>query len=112
MISLSWLSTYYVRWSCTFNNDRYVDGLTGVVLARSPPIRVTNQARLLVQDISYHFFEKFDDSRQLRLASAGRSKSVTLPSDKESVTVSSSAVSKIVSDIAVGSTQLPFILAG
>ncbi|PIO69537.1 HECT-domain protein [Teladorsagia circumcincta] len=85
----------------------YVDGLTGEVLARSPPIRITNKARLIVQEVSYHFFEKSEDPRWLRLASGGKSKSLTLPSDKQSVTVDThfpySAVSSL--DIAIGSTS-------
>ncbi|KAK5977323.1 hypothetical protein GCK32_020772, partial [Trichostrongylus colubriformis] len=91
----------------------YVDGLTGEVLSRSPPIRITNKARLIVQDICYHFFEKSEESRRLRLATGGESKSITLDSEKQSAVVKShfpySAESSL--DIAIGSTscQIPLV---
>nr|CDJ85510.1 E3 ubiquitin-protein ligase HECW2 [Haemonchus contortus] len=85
----------------------YVDGLTGEVLARSPPIRITSKARLKLQEVSYHFFEKSDDPRRLRLATGGKSTFVTLPSDKQTVTTEHyfpySAESSL--DIAIGNTN-------
>ncbi|KAK6740124.1 hypothetical protein RB195_008539 [Necator americanus] len=85
----------------------YVDGLTGVVLARSPPIRITDKARLLVEEVSYHFFEKSEEPRRLRLASGGKSRTITLPCEKKVATVNSrfpySAASSF--DIAIDSTN-------
>ncbi|ETN74161.1 hypothetical protein NECAME_13164 [Necator americanus] len=73
---------------------RYVDGLTGVVLARSPPIRITDKARLLVEEVSYHFFEKSEEPRRLRLASGGKSRTITLPCEKKVATVNCKAGKK------------------
>uniref|UniRef100_A0A1I7XQR5 HECT-type E3 ubiquitin transferase n=1 Tax=Heterorhabditis bacteriophora TaxID=37862 RepID=A0A1I7XQR5_HETBA len=73
----------------------YVDGITGIVLAKSPTIRITKKASLIIHgvrlfsDVSYYFYDKSRSSDILKLTLSGCSTSYHLPENRKSICTNS-----------------------